>query len=113
MDHNGRRWAIPIIYAVAFMVCCVTLGSQALAQKYIFGRADFTTGLGSESAIVADFNHDGKTDVAVVNSADNTVSIFLGKGDGTFASKKDFPTGRSPSSVAAGDFNHDGKLDIA
>src|SRR4051794_16924004 len=32
-----------------------------------------------------DFNEDGKTDLAVANSDQNTVGVLLGKGDGTFA----------------------------
>ena len=90
-----------------------SLPSTASGQTYIFGRADFPSGIGPESAIVADFNGDGKPDLAVVNSADNTVSILLGNADGTFASRKDFATGKSPVSVVAGDFNGDGKLDLA
>ncbi len=33
---------------------------------------------------MGDFNNDGKLDMAVVNSTDNTVSILLSNGDGTF-----------------------------
>ena len=91
----------------------ISLTPPAWCQTYIFGRADFPTGVGPASAIVADFNGDGKPDMAVVNSSDNTVSILLGKGDGTFGPRADFPTGHSPVSLVAGDFNGDGKLDLA
>ena len=91
----------------------ILLTSNASGQTYIFGRADFPTGIGPESAIVADFNGDGKPDLAAVNSGANTVSILLGKGDGTFAPRTDVATGRLPVSVVAGDFNGDGKLDLA
>src|SRR5208337_2213609 len=64
---------------------------------------------------VADFNGDGKLDVAVANSSDNTVSILLGNGDGTFTPAPGSPVavGNAPMALAVGDFNRGGKLDLA
>ena len=67
---------------------------------------------GPASMAAADFNADGKLDLAVTNSAANTVSILLGNGNGTFAGKVDYPTGTQPDGVAVGDFNHDGIPDL-
>jgi hypothetical protein len=63
--------------------------------------------------ISADFNADGKLDLAIANSGDNTVTILLGNGDGTFTFKPTLTTGSVPYSLTAGDFNNDGKLDLA
>ena len=71
------------------------------------------TGTSPVWVVAADFNNDGKQDLAVVNSVSSTVSILLGNGDGTFQAKIDAATGTSPVSVAAGDFNGDGNLDLA
>ena len=63
---------------------------------------------------VGDFNGDGKPDLAVTNSGSNSVSIFLGKGDGTFTLKSTFVNRSSgPGVIVVGDFNGDGKLDLA
>jgi len=42
----------------------------------------------------------------------SSVSILVGKGDGTFAAKQDYATAEYPTSVAAGDLNGDGRDDL-
>src|SRR5216117_3492486 len=93
----------------ALSVC----GSVAFAQRYMFGRADFTTGAGPQSVALGDFNGDGKQDLAVANQTDGTVSILLGKPDATFSAQVDVVVGASPVHVLTGDFNGDGRLDLA
>ncbi|MBE0650042.1 MAG: VCBS repeat-containing protein [Bacteroidales bacterium] len=74
---------------------------------------EYTTGSTPTSVTTGDFNQDGIPDLAVTNSGSNTVSILLGKGDGTFNSKVDYPTGIQPQCVTVGDFNGDGIPDLA
>jgi FG-GAP-like repeat len=69
-------------------------------------------GGGPSSVVLADFNGDGKTDLAVADLSASAVSVSLGDGTGTFPTVTDYPVGRSPSSIAVGDFNKDGKLDL-
>jgi hypothetical protein len=95
-------------------VLLLLLSSIAVhAQTYIFGRADFPVGAGAISIATGDFNGDGTLDLAVVNEADNTVSVLLGKPDGTFEPQVTYATGLGPLAVVAGDFNGDGNLDLA
>ncbi|HEV2351742.1 MAG TPA: FG-GAP-like repeat-containing protein [Terriglobia bacterium] len=93
-----------------------TLGpctSVVRGQTYLYNRADFAVGRSPYAVVAADFNGDGKLDLAVANRDDNTVSILLGKPDGTFAAQTVYPTGTSPVALVAADFNGDGKLDLA
>jgi uncharacterized protein (TIGR03437 family) len=66
------------------------------------------------AAATADFNGDGKLDLAVGNAASSSVSISLGKGDGSFTAGATvaIPSNCLVTSLAAGDFNGDGKVDL-
>jgi hypothetical protein len=68
---------------------------------------------GARAIAIADFNNDGKLDIAVVNNRDSAkLSILLGDGTGRFSTPIDFFGGRSVSSLAAGDLNNDGYIDL-
>src|SRR5205823_5929503 len=60
-----------------------------------------------------DLNGNDTLDLAVTNTASNTVSILLGNGDGTFQSHVDYSTATYPQVSSAGDFNGDGRIDLA
>jgi hypothetical protein len=51
-------------------------------------------------------------DLIVANYSRNTISLFPGKGDGTFGTPLSIGTGPNPVGIAVGDLNRDGKLDI-
>jgi len=74
---------------------------------------------------VAEFNGDGKLDLAVANPGSGgsrrcsvdwfepRVMLFLNQGNNNFALSTQLFAGTEPRDVIAGDFNGDGKLDAS
>src|SRR5262249_18170640 len=81
------------------------------AQSFGVGM-DFNVGTNPFDLAAADFNNDGKKDLAVANRGSNNVSILLGNGAGGFSSPTNIAVGIAPSQIAAADFNLDGKVDL-
>ena len=85
------------------------------------GDGTFTSGpnspiyLGSNltGIVAADFNGDGKLDIAVTDGGTNSVMVLLGNGDGTFGAPLTISVGNEPYGIVEGDFNNDGKIDLA
>jgi hypothetical protein len=67
----------------------------------------------ANSVIAADFNGDGKPDLAVSNPQADTILILINNGNGTFRTGATLATGSEPQGMAAADFNGDGKADLA
>jgi hypothetical protein len=92
--------------------------------SYGLGNAQFAAPtnlppLGSATSVVtADFNNDGRFDIASAQPYSNQITVSLQKTDGTFTlpSTPVFAGGGSSgrfSVVATGDFNNDGNVDLA
>jgi hypothetical protein len=84
-------------------------------------KADFVVGTAPYAVAIADFNSDGKPDLAVANDGSNTVSVLLNTTattattatTPTFATKVDFQVGTESLSVAVGDLDGDLLPDLA
>jgi hypothetical protein len=73
--------------------------------------ADYGTGVYASAMIAADLNGDGKSDLAVTNRDDATVSVLL-RTSSAFSPKVDYPTNGWPRGLTAADMDSDGKLDL-
>jgi hypothetical protein len=124
-DLNGD--GNPDIIAVGFSG---TTTPQPAAMTVLLGNADGTFTVGStymlgagptDSAVIDDFNGDGKLDVVVAvngygsgTNSSGVLTFFPGNGDGTFGTPKTLAlTTRAAENLVSGDFNGDGKKDVA
>jgi uncharacterized repeat protein (TIGR01451 family) len=82
------------------------------------GIISYTAGGAPVAAVLADFNSDGKPDIATANGTSANVSVLLNSSVchvncGTIVPTSNYGAGNAPRQVALGDFNRDGKPDVA
>lgn len=94
-------------FCLAVLAISPAFGQQFDAPVY------YSIGKTNEPAqiVTADFNGDGKLDLAIADPNGNEVSVLLGNGDGTFQAAKQYPV-NAPYSLAVGDMNGDGIVDL-
>jgi WD40 repeat protein/tetratricopeptide (TPR) repeat protein len=99
-----------------FPITLSSLSANLQTNNFIQGalpRTDIVAGTAPSAIVTASLRGNGTQDIITANQGDNTVSVFLGNGDGTFATRTDTNVGVGPIALIAGDFNGDGKTDIA
>jgi hypothetical protein len=84
-------------------------GSATSTQNFSLG---FVPQFGTHQVVTADFNLDGKPDLAISNPG-LSVLVLPGRGDGTFGAFLSMGASTSAGPLAAADFNNDGKPDLA
>ena len=90
-----------------------------LGPRQIFKVMESQSLVGAQSITSADFNGDGKTDIATANfistntGAGSNVSVLLGTGTGSFMTADTFAVDNGAQQIISADFNHDGKVDLA
>ncbi|MDG2424360.1 MAG: FG-GAP-like repeat-containing protein [Phycisphaerales bacterium] len=69
----------------------------------------------SVDLVAGDFNGDGFLDLAGTNAVDNSVTIIISNGNGSFMTAVDLDTGAgtNPQGLTAADFNNDNRDDLA
>jgi len=131
--HSGGHFSVPAASAMAVGdfngdhipdLAIIEWGGTGYSSLTIFlGKGDGTfhnsftyqVGIQATSVAVADFNGDGRLDVAVANAdydaKDGNVMVFFGKGDGTFNKPAIYKL-PAPYGIAAGDLNGDHHPDL-
>lgn len=108
------RWLCSAGVVVLLCVGCRTEQSEDPEPTGPYAeQSGVPTGHTPSSLALADFDGDGKLDLAVTNLDDDTLVLYRGLGIGLFEVLVELPTGDEPRSVTTGDFDGDGSVDVA
>ncbi len=90
-------------------------GGPANLENTFAARVNVTTENVPKGSVIADFDADGKNDIAVTNSVTGNFSVLRNTstpGNLTFANRVNFVQPGNPTDIKSGDLNGDGKPDI-
>jgi len=113
-----NRWVSPSWYTLLLLILLPVAAVPGPAQVTFSAPVSYPVGTRPNGIVTDDFNGDGVPDLAVANNGDpsvsdwGSISLLLGKGDGTFQRALDVSAGAFPAIIVSGEFNGDGKLDL-
>lgn len=82
------------------------------ARGTFLAAGQIPVGDSPQGSVTALLDGDAFLDIAIVDMDASTVSVFLGRGDGSFSFGAAYPTGTGPESVIAVDLDADGGLEL-
>ncbi len=91
---------------------------SAVSSSSYKPKVDLTTETQPRSVVAADFDGDGRNDLAVAAFGANAVNIFRNihssgpLSPGSFDTRQQYATGTNPWKIASGDLDGDGRLDL-
>ncbi|NTU72288.1 MAG: cadherin-like domain-containing protein, partial [Coriobacteriia bacterium] len=92
--------------------------TDGVADGTFQAAVTYWTRFSSVSPKLVDMNNDGSLDIVTANIDDNTVSVLLNEGDGTYPvvggpnASLAFEAGQRPEVITVADFTGDGNLDV-
>jgi predicted nucleotidyltransferase len=110
--NNDKRVDIAVVYSGSRSISVMLKYDTAMFTKYneyYIGPQFYP-----HSVAIGDFNADERPDFVTVNRDGQSISIFLGLGDGTFTGPSTYAAGKTSASyaVVVGHLNSDNNLDI-
>ena len=111
-DFNGDGWLdfVTSIFSPGNRIrVSINQGNGTFLPSVSYEAGGNPSGVG-----IGDLNGDGKLDIVNANSSqfDNSISIFIGNGDGTFQPQVVVPVGLRPSDVLLADFDQNGRSEV-
>jgi hypothetical protein len=119
LDGDGRQDLVVTSYGDNAISIFQNIGAPgSLTTNSFAPRLDLPAGNGAYDTALADFDGDGKPDIAAVNSSATFISVFRNTStpgtldSNSFAAEVDFDSPASCSSIMAVDVDGDGELDL-
>src|SRR2546428_14031257 len=106
----GRERSLPA--TLLLLTCCLIQPTKIIAIGFTSPKI-YASGSNPAGIATGDFNKDGKLDICVANSVRLNITIFLGRGDGTFLTPVNSKLPQAPDWIAWTEFNHAGTLSAA
>jgi hypothetical protein len=103
---NGKK---DLVTAAGIILFGYGNGTFAQSSKLVY-TSSFATSEFGPNVVAADFNKDGKIDLAFDNG--ESIGIYLGKGDGTFTAGEAYGTINNTGYLTATDLDGDGNIDL-
>ncbi len=100
-------------YAALAGTLALTLSSLPIKAQLFETHEQYPTGAHPIAIASGDFNSDAFADIAVLNGADNSISLLRNDGSGLFPTNTTLTTGNTPNDIVSGDYNNDGQPDLA
>jgi len=94
-------------------LAAIACAASAAAQPIAVSRSDVRVSDGPRAVVAADFDRNGRLDLATANLGAASVSIVLNLGDGHYSHAYDFRVGAGPFDLVAAELNGDGVMDLA
>jgi len=113
--HDGRNDLAVVNASLSAVAVLLNNGDGTFGAAKLYPTSLPGESTGADGVVIADFNLDGKLDLAASNQDGNS-ALFYGKGDGTFKAAvpiHDEIKFDGASGLTAGDFNNDKTPDLA
>jgi Flp pilus assembly secretin CpaC len=111
-DGQPASFFVGTHYPITLSLLSSNLATTALTEGAL-QQTMLLAGNAPNAVIAVSLRGNGIQDLVATNQTDDTVSVFLGTGTGTFAARTNTNVGTAPVALVTGDFNGDGKPDLA
>lgn len=118
LNGDGRPDLVVANYADGTVSVLINTTAAGGTVSHFAAQQVFTAGAGANAVVSADFNGDGRADIAVANRGAGTAAVLLntsvpGSATASFSAAQSFATAAGADGIAVLDVDGDGRADLA